>query len=80
VREKGDDEVSFYMLYLEGGGAPTFKHEGQGAKVAAKAEAERLARAHPGRRVHMLRSVGSVIKSDVRWSGADEEPSDDIPF
>lgn len=69
---------TFYMLYLDGGGAPTVCH---GTKEAAKAEAERLARAHSGRRVYVMQAVASVIKSDVAWESAPGLASDDeIPF
>jgi hypothetical protein len=74
----------FYMLYVEGGGAPTKKHEGDDAEASAKREAERLARL-TGQRVHVLRSVASCIKNDVQWRSADpaERPADEdgeIPF
>lgn len=70
----------FYMLYVEGGGAPTHQHR---SPENAKQEAERLAR-QTGRRVHVLKSVASCLKTDVQWSQPDpverSVEDDEIPF
>lgn len=72
--------AKFWMLYAEGGHAPTFRH---GSKESAKEEAERLAKLKPGTRVHVLEAVASCVKEEVQWSetrGDPEEVYDDIPF
>lgn len=68
----------FYMCLAENGSKPpTFRHNDI---ESASKEAERLARVHGGK-VHVLASVATVEKTDVRW--ARHEPptdDDDIPF
>lgn len=62
------------MLYREGGGAPTVKHE---TLESAKREAERLVREHGGR-VYVLEAIASARQ--VVWEGAESRSSEDIPF
>lgn len=74
--------MSFWMLFLEGGHAPTFKH---GTKKSARDEAKRIAMLHPGKRVWVLEAIASCVKEEVQWSDARGEPTlnvadDDIPF
>lgn len=63
----------FWMVWREGGTAPTFKHNDMNA--AAK-EAERLARLNPGETFHVMECIASCAKTDVNWSWG----RDDIPF
>lgn len=64
----------FWMIYGLGQGAPNHIHE---TRDSAKAEAERLARAHPGTRFYVLASVACAVKADVEFRHID--PCD-IPF
>lgn len=52
----------FFLVWREGGGSPTFKHERQDG---AAGEAERLARAHPGERFFVLAPLQAIERSDV---------------
>ena len=68
----------FYMCLAENGShPPTVRH---GSIDLASKEAERLTRA-PGGKVHVLASVATVEKTDVRRD-RHEPPTDedDIPF
>lgn len=55
--------LSFFMLYVEGAGAPTFRHY---SLSSASIEAERLARV-TGRKVHLLAQVDSCQVGPVKW-------------
>lgn len=65
----------FYMVWRENGGTPTRQHIDVGA---ARAEAERLARQHPGSRFYVLASIGDVQVNDTHWTPHDQ--FDDLPF
>jgi len=75
----------FWCVWCEGGGNPTVKHR---EFTSAKAEAQRLARANPGRRFVVLAAAVAYVKRDldeVRFSSGfwPDEPSDlddMIPF
>lgn len=68
----------FWIVWCEGGGTPTCKHE---SKINAQTEAERLARDHPSQAFAVLECVGVVRKSDVTWDViVDEDDIDGIPF
>lgn len=68
----------FWLVWRNGGGAPTKKHTSQ---ASARKEAERLARANPGAEFVVLRSEGVCRRVDVQWEipllTGDELP---IPF
>ena len=51
-------EYDFFMVYGDGCGAPTFRHD---TKPSADIEAERLARAHPGCKFYVLHAVESFL-------------------
>ena len=55
-------EQPFWVVWADGGGAPTVKHE---TIERAKAESIRLARANPGQRFIVLQAVGACEKNDV---------------
>jgi hypothetical protein len=67
----------FYMCLAENGTHPP-RHR-HSSPEAAKQEAERLARTIGGK-VHVLASVASVEKTDVRWEKHEPVSDDDIPF
>lgn len=69
-------QLPFWMLYVEGGGAPTFRHD---TPDGAKREAERLA-VQTGKRVYVLEAVASCVKNDVTWERSPSREDDDIPF
>ena len=57
--------VEFYMVWKEGGNAPTYKHH---SYQDAKHEAARLARLDPGREFHVLKSQCSCQVNDLIWN------------
>ncbi|MBS1453603.1 MAG: hypothetical protein HP002_09505 [Lentisphaeria bacterium] len=63
----------FWMVYLENGNCPTFRHDS--VESAAK-EAERLTR-QTGRRAFVLESKQAVELSEppVKWTDTDKEPT-----
>ena len=70
----------FFLVWCEGGGAPTVQHL---YYSQAKAEAERLARANPGRRFTVMVAVRGVEVRDlqeVEYLGFDRALDDHIPF
>lgn len=60
------DYQPFYMIWCEGRSAPTAKHM---SEDSAGNEAERLAKANPGKTFHVLKSFASCTKHDVEWRG-----------
>jgi hypothetical protein len=83
-------EPLFWCVWSEGGGSPTVKHA---SFTKAKSEAQRLARANPGRRFVVLAAALAYVKDDLRETrfGQDEHPhwcacpvcapeDDQIPF
>lgn len=62
----------FWMVYLENGNSPTFRHS---SVEAARQEAERLTR-QTGRRAFVLESKQAVELSEppVKWADTDKEP------
>lgn len=64
----------FFVVWREGGGPPTVKHQNE---LQARSEAARLARQFPGDRFHVLGLVDTCVKDDVRWLSRDDE---EIPF
>lgn len=58
-----DYEPQFWCVWCEDGGSPTVKHS---TYAAAKAEAKRLARSHPGKRFVVLAAASAFVKDDVR--------------
>jgi hypothetical protein len=62
----------FWVVWKEGGGAPTFKHA---SVTDAEAEAERLARTVGGT-FHVLQLVATCRKNDVQW----DRVADEMPF
>jgi len=64
----------FWVIWNPERGLPRFQHP---SLFAAKVEAERLAKAHPGQVFHILESMGFMKVSDpCQWTPAD----DGIPF
>lgn len=68
-----NSEYSFWVVWCEGGGVPTFKHE---SKLAAETEAKRLAVATPGRRFIVMEARTGFLCPD-RFEVTE---FDDIPF
>lgn len=68
-------EPMFWCVWCEGGGPPTVKHRGY---AAAKAEAQRLARAHPGLRFVVLAATVGFLKADLIETRFEDE--NEIPF
>lgn len=68
-------EKQFFMIYMEGGGAPTFKH---GTEVEANNEAKRLTERF-GRKTYVLSAIRSF---EMKVNELKEEKSDyqDSPF
>lgn len=59
--------AKFWLVWHDNGGYPTAKH----AHVnSARREAERLARANPGKSFHVLALLGTAVKDDVKWTDA----------
>jgi hypothetical protein len=70
--------ATFWLVWGEGLGRPTFKHS---TVASATSEAERLTSQFPGRRFHVLKSIGSVVKREINWTWDDAEPGNpEIPF
>lgn len=55
-------QPQFWVVWNEGGGAPTVKHPDY---ASARREAQRLARAVPGQRFVVLAAAVSFIKRDL---------------
>lgn len=70
-----DKRKSFWMVWCEGGDAPTRKHA---SLASADQESERLARANRGQTFVVLRSVSECVVDDVRR--IEHEDEDDVPF
>jgi len=64
----------FFMVFLEFGGAPTFKHTDL---KTAEAEAQRLSEAH-GRKAYVLCTIKSFEK--VKFVIEDCRPDTELPF
>lgn len=62
---------SFFIVWCESAGRPTFKHT---TFDAARLEAERLATENPGRQFHVLQSVGTAQHRKVDWFDHDQIP------
>lgn len=56
-------ETKFWMLYVEGGNAPTFAHR---TIASARAEAERLAE-KLGKKVYVLEAVSVCELKKCQW-------------
>ena len=61
--------TTFWMVYVDGGGNPTFKHL---SLEQAQLEAERLARANPGSKVYVLKALGVCQVKITRWENLEE--------
>lgn len=73
-------EPLFWCVWCEGGGDPTVKHPGY---HDARAEAQRLARANPGKRFVVMAAAVAFVKRDldeVQYAGGYELGEDEIPF
>ena len=55
-------EPHFFVVWAEGGGSPTVKHD---TFERARGEAQRLARQHPGQRFLVLLPTLAVVKNDI---------------
>ena len=72
--------TSFWMVWVEGSGPPSFKHW---TEESAAKEADRLARIHKGYRVYVLHTVSACVHSEVQWLKAVNvihESNQDVPF
>ena len=65
-------QEKFWMVV--GGGPPTYRHK---YEMAARMEAERLARQQRGATFYVVEAVAAVTASDVHW---DERLTESIPF
>ncbi len=66
----------FYLVWRDGGPAPTFKHK---TVTAAEIEADRLARAHPGSEFYVLIPSCRTVERRVTVERFDVL-ADEIPF
>ena len=70
-------ETGFYMIYLDGGGAPSYQH---GNYEFALTEAKRLSRIH-NRKAYILKTKTSVIiKNDFDVMKMGKPDEDSLPF
>lgn len=70
-------EIGFYMIYLEHGGAPSYKH---GTYERALEEAKRLSRTH-NRKAYILKTKTSVnIKPEYDVLKMAKPDEDSLPF
>lgn len=68
-------QTVFYMIYVEGGNCPTYKHD---SYESASKEAYRLA-GTTGKEVFILSAVASC-KKEIINIGARKPEDDDLPF
>ncbi len=68
-------QTVFYMIYVEGGNSPTYKHD---SYESASKEAYRLART-TGKEVFILSAIASC-KKEIINIGARKPEDDDLPF
>jgi hypothetical protein len=66
----------FWMVWRRWGGAPTHQHD---TEEGAAAEAERLARLHPGETFVVLEAVRALKVSDIHTIDL-RGTTDEIPF
>ena len=66
----------FYMVYMEGEGAPTYKHD---TKESAKKEAERLSLLF-GKRTYVLKAEFSIEPAPKTITTILVQPESDLPF
>ena len=64
---------SFFIIWEEGGSAPTFKYN---TIEIAREEAECLANAHGGE-FHVFQAVGTAKRKTVEWIEYDSMPLDE---
>lgn len=66
----------YWLVWREDGSPPTYRHRGP---IEAQKEAERLARAHPGKSFVVLCPISRVTETRLQVENFD--PTDDgIPF
>jgi len=75
MNRRNEGTVIYWLVWCEGGGAPTAKHQ---SPAAAGVEARRLAIANPGKRFVVLRSECDYFVPEPRPIVT--EHTDDIPF
>jgi len=68
-------QTVFYMIYVEGGNSPTYKHD---SYESASKEAYRLA-GTTGKEVFILSAIASCKKEIINM-GARKPEDDDLPF
>ncbi len=65
------EERAFYLVWRDGGGAPTYKHPDRSGAVL---EAERLSRNAPGVAFYILEATDrAVFTQPVAWTKLEEE-------
>jgi len=70
--------LDFWLVWNPKTGYTMFRHE---SKEGARAEAERLAIAHPGDTFIVLTPHSACKRTDVQWQERQNAPHDDgIPF
>lgn len=62
---------TFWLVWSPDGHNPQHRHA---TDTLAKQEAERLARSNPGKEFFVLEALGSVVKSDLVWTMAQDLP------
>lgn len=65
----------FWLVWNREGFPPRYQHE---TEAGARAEAERLARANPGKSFCVLTSIAEVQAVSVQWKELSKEPKE--PF
>lgn len=66
-------ELLFWCVWNEGGGSPTYKHA---EYSTASKEAQRLARANPGKRFVVLAAAVAYVVDDLRETRFSSDPRD----
>ena len=67
----------FWMVWRQGSGAPTFRHD---SEDAATREAERLATINRGEQFFVLEAIGLRVVDDMLRVDLRNGGGDDLPF
>ncbi len=68
-------DANFWMVV--GDGVPYVRHQ---TLMAARTEAERLARLHKGQAFTVMKSFATCVSTDIQWTSNDPEADSQIPF